>query len=295
VVDSYGPGEVWEKTFPAGVVEMGGNHGGDGSYVMFVVHPNNRPTPPAAGLWDQHFPNGDTGKVKCNNNVNMEYVADQMACQELAIQNGHPFYSFRHNGESAGHKCMSSATCDDHLDDRTNDWYIYANIPVYNYGQAGGGNLCPAGTDVSESNCLAAGQAMLASGQVQGRTNLVAGSWGWVPPGCSVQTHFTHGQDGDFAVHYNRLNGANDGGYTKVCDMQCQHLTNMDVVAGTFSHYGLDYSNSPSDDDCSATCTADPQCTAWVRQPSTGNCWISNQAVVNFEADTDRTTGLRCN
>lgn len=76
---------------------------------------------------------------------------------------------------------------------------------------------------------------------------------------------------------------------------ECEHLHNMDVVAGTFGHYGLDYSGSPSDSECSATCTADPQCTAWVRQPSTGNCWISNQAVVNFEADSDRTTGLRCN
>jgi len=175
--------------------------------------------------------------------------------------------------------------------------YTGSDCPVatYNYGQAGGGNTCPAGTDVSEADCLAAAQSLLASGQTQGRTNLVAGSWGWVPPGCSVQTHFTHNQNGDFAAHYNRGNGNNDGGYTKVCNMECQHLENMDVVAGTFGHYGLDYTNSPSADECSATCTADAQCTAWVWRPSTGNCWISNQAVVNFEADTDRTTGLRCN
>ena len=74
----------------------------------------------------------------------------------------------------------------------------------------------------------------------------------------------------------------------------CQHLHNQDVTAGTFEHYGLDYNNSPSDEECSATCTANSECTAWVRQPSTGRCFISRQSVVTFEADTDRTTGLRC-
>merc|ERR1719482_2711214 len=45
--DHYGPGEVWQKTFAAGTVELRGNNGGDGSYVMFVAHPENPPTPPA--------------------------------------------------------------------------------------------------------------------------------------------------------------------------------------------------------------------------------------------------------
>jgi len=45
--DHYGPGEVWEKTFPAGAIELRGNNGGDGSYVMFVGNPANPPTPPA--------------------------------------------------------------------------------------------------------------------------------------------------------------------------------------------------------------------------------------------------------
>jgi len=240
--DYYEAGQVFQKTFPAGTVSLRGNNGGDGSFVMFVAHPGDAPTPPTdpgmpghdtyigcftdnsdrdlgamvgvwtnsatntyelcraeclsrgnvymslqwggecfcadeyatadayyqvddsncnvvrepcspnshncggtwhqaiyqiaepAGLWGRHYPNGDTGLVKCNNNVDMVYVTDQMACQMRAVANGHQFYSFRHNGESAGHKCMSSATCDDHLDDRTNDWYIYSSMHVLNNG-----------------------------------------------------------------------------------------------------------------------------------------------------------------
>jgi len=129
VSHTYGPGQVWQKTFPAGTVELRGNGGGAGSYLLFV----DRPT-------------------------------------------------FR-----------------------------------YHYGTPAG-NTCPT-TDVSEAECLAAVQHLLPRGQAQGRTNLVAGSWGWVPPGCSVQSHFTHGRDGDWAAHYNRNSGGqNDGGYTPVCE-----------------------------------------------------------------------------
>jgi len=34
--DHYGPGEVFEQTFPAGTVSIPGNGGGDGSYLLFV-------------------------------------------------------------------------------------------------------------------------------------------------------------------------------------------------------------------------------------------------------------------
>merc|ERR1719329_419769 len=44
---SYGPGQVWEKIFTAGTVEMKGNEGGDGSYIVFVANPSHLPTPPA--------------------------------------------------------------------------------------------------------------------------------------------------------------------------------------------------------------------------------------------------------
>jgi len=84
------------------------------------------------------------------------------------------------------------------------------------YGEHGS-NVCPT-RDVSEEACLAAVQSLLPSDVTQGRAQLVAGSWGWVPPGCSVQSHFTHNQPGDWAAHYNRNpNGNNDDGYTPVC------------------------------------------------------------------------------
>jgi hypothetical protein len=41
--DFYGPGQVWQKTYPAGTVEMRGNDGGDGSYLMFVGNPSHPP------------------------------------------------------------------------------------------------------------------------------------------------------------------------------------------------------------------------------------------------------------
>jgi len=44
--DHYEAGQVWQKTFSAGTVWMRGNHGGDGSYVMFMANPGNVPQPP---------------------------------------------------------------------------------------------------------------------------------------------------------------------------------------------------------------------------------------------------------
>lgn len=46
LVEDYFPAEqVWEKTFPAGTVEMRGNNAGDGSYLIFVANPASPPTP----------------------------------------------------------------------------------------------------------------------------------------------------------------------------------------------------------------------------------------------------------
>jgi len=75
--------------------------------------------------WSQTF----VDRTKCNLNIDMQYVASQLECQEVAVAAGHDFYSFRHNAESQGHKCFSSQNCDDEngllLGDRTNEWRVY--------------------------------------------------------------------------------------------------------------------------------------------------------------------------
>jgi len=182
-------------------------------------HPDHAPTTPEppAGLWTPILGSENGEQVKCNNNVNMVYVADQATCQQLAVDNGHPFYSFRHNAQSGGHKCMSSAHCDDHIIDRTKGWHIYS-AEGYHYGVVAS-NECET-HDVNEAECLAAVQSLLPTGVVQGRTDLVAGSWGHVPPGCSVQSHSTSQRVPDWAAHYNRNpSGNNDGSYTPVCNV----------------------------------------------------------------------------
>merc|ERR1719444_58004 len=106
---------------------------------------------------------------------------------------------------------------------------------IFNNGPVGG-NSCPSSSPVSEADCLEAVLDLLPAGQTQGRTHLVAGSWGWVPPGCSVQSHRTHGREGDWAAHYNRNpDGRNDGGYTKAC----QRVRIMDCGPGGGGMMGM--------------------------------------------------------
>jgi len=87
------------------------------------------PTPPVvvpvAPLWSQHMEDS----AKCNNNVDVQYVNSQAECQQIAVAAGHPYYSFRHNEESSGHKCMSSATCVDIVTDTSNEWNMYMAGP----------------------------------------------------------------------------------------------------------------------------------------------------------------------
>jgi len=73
--DFYGPGQVWEKTYPAGTVEMRGNNGGDGSYLVFVANPAHPPTP----SFPTHGPPDPTPPppVCC-----MAMEASCLACQE---------------------------------------------------------------------------------------------------------------------------------------------------------------------------------------------------------------------
>jgi len=263
-------------------------------------HWTSTPCTPPMDLWDQHLED----RHKCNNNIDVQFVSSQQACQQLAVANGHEFYSFRHNAGRTGHKCMSSATCDSPLDDRTNEWNIYRSIP--GAGQYVGcfkddrsrdlgamvGNT-NAATNTFQGCRAACGDHKYMSLQYGGEC-FCANSYGNGP-------QYTQEDDGNcnsirepcFSSSFN-CGGTWHQAIYQINPRECQHLPNQDVTAGTFEHYGLDYSNSPSDHHCSATCTANRECTAWVRQPSTGSCWISRQSVVTFEADRDRTTGLRC-
>jgi len=45
IEEHFPAGQIWEKTFPAGTVEMRGNNGGDGSYLIFVANPASPPAP----------------------------------------------------------------------------------------------------------------------------------------------------------------------------------------------------------------------------------------------------------
>jgi len=226
---SVGSNREWHGGIPA-------FKGGDAQSVSLYVR---KPTPPAIDLWAQHLLGGAADdRRKCNGNVDMVYVADQAACQARAIARGHSFYSFNHNSVSQGYKCMSSADCDNHLEARSQQelWHVYAenaapSVPAYRYADMGSGDACPT-SDVSEEECLAAVQSLLPVGQSQGRTNLVTGSWRWVPPGCSVQSHFTRGQNGDWAAHFNRGSGNNDGGYSKVCHTAFVQLKYMNPDVG---------------------------------------------------------------
>ena len=88
--------------------------------------------------------------------------------------------------------------------------YKYCRDSPYLAG-AKGTNVCPSGSvPVSEASCEAANAALMPPGKHAGRT-LVAGSWGQLPPGCSTQA------GGDWAAHFNRGHGNNDGGYTRLC------------------------------------------------------------------------------
>jgi hypothetical protein len=237
--DHYGPGAVYQKTFPAGAIELRGNNGGDGSYVIFAAHPDNAPVPtpePANGVAEYIGCFVDDGHRDLgamiggtNSAGTNTFALCRAACGDstyMSLQYGGECFCSDSYGNGAQYVQVADAECgarnepcfsNSHNCGGTWRQAMYQiNHKEYHYGTPAG-NTCPT-ADVSEADCLAAVQALLPKGQAQGRTNLVAGSWGWVPPGCSVQSHFTHGQNGDWAAHYNRnAGGQNDGGYTPVC------------------------------------------------------------------------------
>jgi len=69
----------------------------------------------------------------------------------------------------------------------------------------------------------------------------------------------------------------------------------MDILAGTFVHCPATRQHSISNEDCNQLCAEQTGCVAWVRQPSTGLCWMSKQTgTIKFEAEADRDCGLVC-
>merc|ERR1719453_2779944 len=69
--------------------------------------------------WPQHLQNG----YKCNNDVNLTYVANHRACQTVAEGAGHPYYSFQRSATNGQHKCFSSETCEEPIP--SNKWHMY--------------------------------------------------------------------------------------------------------------------------------------------------------------------------
>jgi len=105
--DFFGPGEVWEKTYPAGTVELRGNDGGDGSYLMFVANPSNAPQPPvfiprpidmAPAAWGTLNGIPAWGTLIENWNCGPDYVSmdstSEVACAQACDEAGHVMAGF---------------------------------------------------------------------------------------------------------------------------------------------------------------------------------------------------------
>lgn len=74
-----------------------------------------------------------------------------------------------------------------------------------------GANTCQS-QSASEADCLEAVQSVLPDGVSQTSKDLLTGTWGWVPPGCSTQSG-----NGWAAIYNHNANGNNNGEYTPVC------------------------------------------------------------------------------
>jgi len=157
---------------------------------------------PPVALWTQHM--GDA--AKCNDNVDLQTVADQAACQTAAVAAGHAYYSFRHNPENDGlHKCMSSATCDSPLTGTNNEWNMYAGFTLVQTDMK-----CPHQSGDRLFRDPASGSSDITLEQCRAECLITAG--------CA---HFSHGEHG--------------GAY--VC-MGCTTLVNAQVHAG-FNAYDM--------------------------------------------------------
>jgi hypothetical protein len=158
------------------------------------------------------------------------------SCRELALSNGKAYFGMEYpqgsnvpgeaeckNLDSAPPMTLAADTdCEHevfegHPMGSSFRLAIYSSKPMFVSEKtvgAQGSNECPTGSHpLNEGDCLRAVQTVLPPGKVQGRKQLVVGSWPNVAPGCSYQS------TGDNAAHYNKHPLAeNDGGYMPVCE-----------------------------------------------------------------------------
>jgi len=81
----------------------------------------SHPLGATSGLWEPHLDD----HTRCERQPTSD-VADQMACQQLAVAAGHAFYSFRSSTDRAGlYKCYSSSTCDSPSVRTAYPWRVY--------------------------------------------------------------------------------------------------------------------------------------------------------------------------
>ena len=82
-------------------------------------------------------------------------------------------------------------------------------------------------------------------------------------------------------------------GITTVVDLpSCGIEQGYDQSSG-FTQIGY-HTGSMTDVDCQGKCSTDWGCTAWVRRPSTGECWTGSGDNIRFAATQDRNAGRPC-
>jgi hypothetical protein len=88
--DHYGPGEVYAKTFTAGTVEMRGNNGGDGSYLIFLANPAHAPHAPTSTPvhLDWEWASPTDWNIQASSSWNGHYLPDN-----VKVASGRPWHT----------------------------------------------------------------------------------------------------------------------------------------------------------------------------------------------------------
>ena len=101
-----------------------------------------------------------------------------------------------------------------------------------------------------------------------------------VASGCTCKTGYTGTISASLIFPY----------YTGSC---CAVQTGFDQDGGFTEIARLD--GATSDQACWSLCVKNAKCVSWVRQPSTGTCWLSSTTPTSLIATSDRNIGsLQC-